>query len=116
MDWGSDESCPERERFDTQILESWKSTRPARRRWPIPPACEVLGAGFPSIAPSGLLEMRRIDATSVAYQRSILATSPAAAFEHSKRCDSIKNWSLALVCRQDPARLLPASEALAGVG
>src|ERR1019366_9127684 len=32
-----------RERFDTQILEFWKSTRPARRRWPIPTACEVLG-------------------------------------------------------------------------
>src|ERR1019366_10138282 len=37
-----------RERFDTQILESWKSTRPARRRWPIPPACEVLG-GWPPV-------------------------------------------------------------------
>jgi hypothetical protein len=57
-----------------------------------------------------------IDATNLAYERSVLASNPAAAREHSNICDSITTWCLPLVCGQDPARLPPASEALGGVG
>jgi hypothetical protein len=39
--------------------------------------------------------MGRIDAASLAYERSVLATNPAAAREHSSICDSITNWCLA---------------------
>ena len=60
--------------------------------------------------------MGRIDATSLAYERSVLATNPTAAREHSHICDSITNWCFALVCRSNPARLLPTSEALAVAG
>jgi hypothetical protein len=67
-------------------------------------------------ARSGMLGMGRIDAASLAYERSVLATNPAAAREHSNICDSITNWCLALVCRQDPARLPAASTALASAG
>ena len=58
--------------------------------------------------------MGRLDATSLAHKRSVLATNPAAARGHSHICDSITNWCFSLVRRQDPARLPPASEALGG--
>jgi hypothetical protein len=60
--------------------------------------------------------MGRIEATSLAHERSLLATNPAATCEHSNRCDSVTNWCLALVCRPDSARLPPSSTALAGAG
>src|ERR1019366_1453768 len=63
---------------------------------------------------AGVLGMGRIEATTLAHERSVLATNPTAAREHSNVCYSITNWCLALVCRSNPARLLPTSEALAG--
>jgi hypothetical protein len=51
--------------------------------------------------------LRTCNSLRLAYERSVLATNPAAAREHSNRCDSITNWRLALVRRQDPARLPP---------
>ena len=52
----------------------------------------------------------------LAYQRSVLATNPAASREHSHISNSITNWCLALVCRPNPGRLSPTSEALASIG
>jgi hypothetical protein len=52
--------------------------------------------------------MGRIEATSVAHERSVLATNPAATCEHSNICDSVTNWGLALVRRPDAARLPPS--------
>jgi hypothetical protein len=57
-----------------------------------------------------------LEATSLAYERGVLTTNPAAAREHSNICDSITNWCLSLVCRPDSARLHPSSTALVGVG
>src|ERR1700693_201192 len=61
-----------------------------------------------------MLGMGRIEAATLAYERSILATDSAASRQHFNVCDSITNWCLTLVRGQDPARLPPASEALAG--
>ena len=52
----------------------------------------------------------------VADERSILATHAAASREGSHLCYSITNRCLALVRRQDPARLPPSSETLACAG
>jgi hypothetical protein len=60
--------------------------------------------------------MGRIEATGLAYWRSVRGTNPAVAEEDFHIHDSLTNWRLALVCRPDPARLSPASEALAGAG
>ena len=60
--------------------------------------------------------MGRIDATSLAYKGSILATNSAAACENSNRCYSITNWRLPLVRGQDSAGLPAACKALAGAG
>ena len=60
--------------------------------------------------------MGHIDATSVAHERSVLATNPAATCEHSNICDSITNRRLALVRGPNPARLSPTSKALAVAG
>jgi hypothetical protein len=57
--------------------------------------------------------MGDIEATSLAYERSVLATNPAVARGRFNVRHSITNWRLALVRSQDPARLPPASEALA---
>ena len=62
------------------------------------------------------LGMGRIKVTSLAYQRNILPTNPAATRENVNGCDSITNWRLALVCVSNSARLPTASEALAGAG
>jgi len=53
--------------------------------------------------------MGRIEATNMAYQRSVRATNPAAARGNSHICYSLTNWCLALVCRPDPARLCAAT-------
>jgi hypothetical protein len=53
-----------------------------------------------------------IKATSLAYQRSVLAASPAATREHFNICDSVNNQRLAVVCGSDSAGLPTASEAL----
>jgi hypothetical protein len=42
-------------------------------------------------------EMGHIETTSLAYQRSVLATNAATARGHSNMCDSITNWCLAVV-------------------
>ena len=60
-----------------------------------------------------MLGMGRIEATSLAYERSVLATNPGAARGHSNVCYSITNWSFPLVRGSDSRRLPPASEALA---
>ncbi len=60
--------------------------------------------------------MGRIETARLAHERSVRATNPAAACEHSNRCDSFTTWCLALVRGQDPTRLPPSSKALAGVG
>ena len=38
--------------------------------------------------------MGRVDATSLAYERNVLATNPTVTCEHSDRCDSSANWCL----------------------
>ena len=58
----------------------------------------------------------RIEATILAYERSVVATDSAAAREHSNICDSITNRHLSLACGPNPPRLPPASEALAVAG
>jgi len=60
--------------------------------------------------------MGRIQPTSLAHRRHVFAKDPTAARGRFNIGDSITNWCLALVRGQDPARLPPASEALAGVG
>jgi hypothetical protein len=60
--------------------------------------------------------MGRVEATGMAYERSILAANPADSREHSNICDSITNWCVALVCRPDPAGLPAASAALGRAG
>jgi hypothetical protein len=58
----------------------------------------------------------RIDATSLAHERSVLERNPAAARGRFNIRDSITNWSFPLVRRSDSPRLLPSSTALAGPG
>jgi hypothetical protein len=60
--------------------------------------------------------MGRGDATSLAYERSVLASNPAAARGRFNIRHSIADWSFPLVRGQDSAGLPPASEALACVG
>jgi hypothetical protein len=60
--------------------------------------------------------MGSIHATSLAYRRSVHTANPAVAQEYLHVRYLLTNWSIALVCRPDPARLLPASTALAGAG
>jgi hypothetical protein len=60
--------------------------------------------------------MEHVETTGVAYERSILATDPATSREYPHICNSITNWCLAMVCRPNPRRLSPPSEALAGAG
>ena len=60
--------------------------------------------------------MGPIESTSLAHQRSVFPTNSAAARKRSDRCDSFTIRGLALVRSQDPARLPPASTALAGAG
>jgi HsdM N-terminal domain len=67
-------------------------------------------------ARTGVLGMGRIHAACLAYERSLLATNSAATREHPNRCGSVTHWCLALVCRPNPARLSPTSEALAVAG
>jgi hypothetical protein len=59
-----------------------------------------------------MLGMGRIEAASLADERSVLAKDPAAARGHSNRYHSITNWCLALVRGQNPARLPTTPEAL----
>ena len=63
-----------------------------------------------------MVGMRRVETTSSAHERSVLATNPAAA----RRCfnirHSIRDWGFTLVRGSDSRRLPPASEALAGAG
>ena len=66
-------------------------------------------------ARSGMLGIGRIDAASLAYERSVLATNPAATGERFNIRHSITDRSIPLVRGQDPARLPPASEALGGL-
>ena len=65
---------------------------------------------------SGILGMGHIEATSLAYERSVQPTNPASAREHPNIYHSITNRCLALVRGQDPARVPPASPALARAG
>jgi hypothetical protein len=58
--------------------------------------------------------MGRIDTASLAYEQSVLKTSPAVARVHSNIHDSITNWCVALVCWPNPAGLPAAPKALAG--
>src|ERR1019366_156815 len=60
--------------------------------------------------------MGRIDAASLAYERSVLATNPAAARAHSNIYHRQADRSIPLVRRPDSRRLLPTSTALADAG
>src|ERR1035441_170108 len=57
-----------------------------------------------------------IDATSLAYQRSVLATNPAAARGRFSIRHSVRDRSFTLVRGPDSRGLPPSSEALAGAG
>jgi hypothetical protein len=63
------------------------------------PGTSCQTSGFTSTARKDMLGMGLIETTSLAYERSVLATNATAAREHSNICDSITNWCLALVHR-----------------
>jgi hypothetical protein len=58
--------------------------------------------------------MGRLEATSLAYERSLLEANPAAARARFNIRHSITTWCFALVRGSDSAWLPPASEALGG--
>jgi hypothetical protein len=55
-----------------------------------------MGAGTPSVAIVLLPDMERAEnrTTPLAHDRSVFATNPTTALEHSKCCDSIPNRQL----------------------
>ncbi len=98
------------------LLPGTSLPAPDRSRGPSRRSRECDPMGRAATARRGMLGMGRIEATSLAHDRSVRGTNPAAAREHSHLCDPITNWCLALVRGQDSARLSSASTALAGAG
>src|SRR2546423_866916 len=65
---------------------------------------------------AGMLAVERIHATSMAHERTVFSESPAAISECFDICNSVADWSLALVRKQDSARLSSTSATLVRPG